>query len=60
MDVKKRLLVVDDEQEITIVLRSGLSKQGYEVRVAAEGQAALDLFHASSDHCAFSAGGGGD
>ena len=46
MESKKRILVVDDEQEITLVLRSGLSKQGYEIRVAGEGQAALDLFHA--------------
>ncbi len=46
MESKKRLLVVDDEQEITLVLRSGLSKHGYDVRVAGEGQAALDLFQA--------------
>lgn len=46
MESKKRILVVDDEQEITLVLRSGLSKHGYEVRVAGEGEAALDLFHA--------------
>jgi two-component system KDP operon response regulator KdpE len=48
MESKKRLLVVDDEPEITLVLRSGLSKHGYDVRVAVEGQAALDLFHAWS------------
>src|SRR4051812_27351438 len=48
MDRKKRLLVVDDEPEITLVLRSGLSKHGYDVRVASEGQAALDLFIAWS------------
>jgi two-component system KDP operon response regulator KdpE len=46
MERRKRLLVVDDEQEITLVLRSGLSKHGYDVRVAGEGQAALDLFRA--------------
>lgn len=28
-----------------MVLRSGLSKHGYDVRVAAEGEAALELFH---------------
>jgi two-component system KDP operon response regulator KdpE len=44
MDEKPRILVVDDEQQITLVLRSGLTKHGYEVRVAAEGEAALDLF----------------
>jgi len=44
MENKKRILVVDDEQEITLVLRSGLAKHGYEVRVAGEGEAALELF----------------
>lgn len=46
MENKKRILVVDDEQEITLVLRSGLTKHGYDVRVAGEGQAALELFGA--------------
>src|SRR2546423_9151422 len=46
METRKRILVVDDEQEITFVLRSGLTKHGYDVRVAGEGQAALDLFRA--------------
>ena len=46
MESKKRILVVDDEQEITLVLRSGLAKHGYDVRVAGEGEAALELFHA--------------
>jgi len=46
MEVRKRILVVDDEQEITLVLRSGLSKHGYDVRVANEGEAALELFRA--------------
>lgn len=46
MEGKKRVLVVDDEQEITLVLRSGLTKHGYDVRVAGEGEAALDLFRA--------------
>lgn len=44
MDEKQRILVVDDEQQITLVLRSGLTKHGYDVRVAAEGEAALELF----------------
>ena len=44
MDEKQRVLVVDDEQQITLVLRSGLTKHGYDVRVAAEGEAALELF----------------
>jgi two-component system KDP operon response regulator KdpE len=46
MENRKRILVVDDEQEITLVLRSGLTKHGYEVRVAGEGEAALELFQA--------------
>lgn len=46
MEARKRILVVDDEQEITLVLRSGLSKHGYDVRVANEGEAALELFRA--------------
>ncbi|HEV7843850.1 MAG TPA: response regulator transcription factor [Pyrinomonadaceae bacterium] len=44
MDEKQRVLVVDDEQQILLVLRSGLTKHGYDVRVAAEGEAALELF----------------
>ncbi|MDX6575356.1 MAG: two-component system, OmpR family, operon response regulator KdpE [Blastocatellia bacterium] len=46
MEIKKRILVVDDEQEITLVLRSGLAKHGYDVRVAGEGEAGLELFQA--------------
>jgi len=46
METRKRILVVDDEQEITFVLRSGLTKHGYDVRVAGDGEAALDLFQA--------------
>jgi len=46
MENRKRILVVDDEPEITLVLRSGLAKHGYDVRVANEGEAALELFQA--------------
>ena len=38
---KSRVLVVDDEPQITRVLRTVLTSQGYQVRVAAEGEAAL-------------------
>ena len=48
MEDKKRILVVDDEPQITLVLRSGLGKHGYDVRVAAEGESALELFNAWS------------
>jgi len=44
MENRKRILVVDDEQHITMVMRSGLTKHGFDVRVAAEGESALELF----------------
>lgn len=47
-ETRKRILVIDDEQEITFVLRSGLTKHGFDVRVANEGEAALELFQAWS------------
>lgn len=50
MESKKRILVVDDEPQITLVLRSGLVKHGYDVRVAAEGESALELFRAWTPH----------
>lgn len=40
-----RILVVDDEVQITRVLRMSLKTQGYEVRVAADGASALAHFH---------------
>ena len=39
-----RVLVVDDEPQITRVLRTVLSSQGYQVRTAPEGEAALASF----------------
>jgi two-component system KDP operon response regulator KdpE len=39
-----RVLVVDDEPQITRVLRTVLSSQGYSVRTASEGEAALSNF----------------
>ena len=39
-----RVLVVDDEPQITRVLRTVLSSQGYQVRTAGEGEAALTNF----------------
>src|SRR5258706_8166394 len=41
---KARVLVVDDEPQITRVLRTVLSSQGYQVRTASEGAAALSNF----------------
>jgi len=43
---KSRILVVDDEPQITRVLRTVLTSQGYQVQTAAEGQAALSSFAA--------------
>lgn len=45
MEPKRRILIVDDEPQITRVLRTGLTTHGYDVRVAADGEAALDTFH---------------
>jgi two-component system, OmpR family, KDP operon response regulator KdpE len=41
---KSRVLVVDDEPQITRVLRTVLTSQGYQVRTAGEGEAALSNF----------------
>jgi two-component system, OmpR family, KDP operon response regulator KdpE len=40
-----RVLVVDDEPQITRVLRTVLSSQGYQVRTAGEGEAAISSFN---------------
>lgn len=39
-----RILVADDEPQITRVLRRGLSSQGFEVQVAEDGEEALNIF----------------
>src|SRR5215208_2762963 len=43
---KSRVLVVDDEPQITRVLRTVLNSRGYQVRTASEGEAALSNFAA--------------
>src|SRR5687768_14118445 len=43
----RRVLVVDDEENIRLVLRTLLRKHGYEVQVAESGEAALELFDKS-------------
>lgn len=40
--IKKRILIVDDEPQITRVLHRGISSQGYEVRTATDGVSALE------------------
>lgn len=44
MEHRPRILVVDDEPQLTRVLRTGLSSHGYDVRVAADGLSALETF----------------
>jgi two-component system, OmpR family, KDP operon response regulator KdpE len=39
----KHILVVDDESQITRVLRTSLSSHGYDIRVANDGEAALEI-----------------
>ena len=40
-----RILVVDDEPQLTRVLRTGLKSRGYDVRIAANGVTALQTFN---------------
>jgi len=42
-EVKKNILVVDDEPQITRVLKTTLSSQGYGIRTASDGEEALQL-----------------
>ena len=44
MEERPRILVVDDEPQLTRVLRTGLKSRGYDVRVAADGLMALETF----------------
>jgi two-component system KDP operon response regulator KdpE len=46
MNISQRILVVDDEPQITRVLRRSLAAGGYEVHVAGEGEEALEIFNA--------------
>ena len=43
MAERSRILVVDDEPQITRVLKTTLQAQGYEIKTAADGEAALNL-----------------
>lgn len=45
MNDEKKILVVDDESQITRVLRRSLTAHRYSVRTAADGLSALDTFH---------------
>jgi len=44
MSESRRILVVDDETQITRVLRRSLSANGYDVQTAGDGEEALDVF----------------
>ena len=44
MSSRTKILVVDDEPQITRVLRTSLSTHGYDVRIANDGESALDSF----------------
>jgi len=43
MQEHRRILVVDDEPQITRVLRTSLSSQGYDIRAANDGETALEI-----------------
>jgi len=45
MQSKPRILVVDDEPQITRVLLRSLTSKGYDVRIAGDGDFALQTFH---------------
>lgn len=44
MNEKPRILIVDDEPQITRVLRTALTSHGYDVRTAADGLSAFETF----------------
>jgi two-component system KDP operon response regulator KdpE len=44
-DTKPRILIVDDEPQLTRVLLRSLTAKGYEVRIAGDGEFALQTFH---------------
>ena len=45
MTDKPRILVVDDEPQLTRVLLRSLTSKGYEVRIAGDGEFAMQTFH---------------
>jgi two-component system, OmpR family, KDP operon response regulator KdpE len=45
MNEKARILIVDDEPQITRVLRTALKSHGYDVRTAADGLSAFETFN---------------
>jgi DNA-binding NtrC family response regulator len=51
MDPKKRVLIVDDESNVRLMLETALASVGYEVIEATDGHAALDLLRGPDFHC---------
>ena len=45
IETKPRILVVDDEPQLTRVLLRSLTSKGYDVRIAGDGEFALQTFH---------------
>jgi two-component system, OmpR family, KDP operon response regulator KdpE len=45
MNEKSRILVIDDEPQLTRVLRTGLTARGFDVRAAADGLAGFEAFN---------------
>jgi two-component system KDP operon response regulator KdpE len=45
MNDRPRILVVDDEPQLTRVLRTGLKSRGYDVRAAADGLSGIETFN---------------
>src|ERR1044072_1147597 len=45
MTDQPRILIVDDEPQLTRVLRTGLKSRGYDVRAAADGLAGFEAFN---------------
>jgi two-component system KDP operon response regulator KdpE len=43
MQTRPHILIVDDEPQITRVLRTTLSTQGYDIRIASDGEMALEI-----------------
>lgn len=49
MERKRRILVIDDEQEVLDMLQNMLEDEGYEVDVAVDGETGMDLMKLSPD-----------
>lgn len=48
--MKRRILIVDDNQDLVTVLRERLGAAGYDIAVAYDGDAALEVMSQSEQH----------